>query len=86
MTDFFSNQARSTSDPATMIFDITPDDGNDLPHVTTALNVATPGKVRVTVLDGSTSDLTIQPGHPFAIRVTRVWLTGTTATGVRGLV
>ena len=51
-----------------------------------ALNVATPGTVRVTTLDGSTSDVSIHPGHAFPIRARRVWATGTTGTDLRGLV
>ncbi len=81
----FDVRHRRLSDPATTIFDITPDDGADLTRVTSALNVATPGTVRVTTADGSTSDITIMPGKAFPISVRRVWQTGTTATGLRGL-
>lgn len=77
---------RRPSDPAVSVFDITPDDGADLAQMTTALNVATPGTVRVTTEDGSVSDVTIHPGQSFPIRAARVWLTGTSATGIRGLV
>ncbi len=86
MTDVFSHQSRSAGDPSVTLFDIAPDDGNDLPQVTTALAVATPGSVQVTMLDGSTGNLAINPGQAFPVRVSRVWLTGTTATGIRGLV
>ncbi len=86
MSDAFSGQSRSMNDPAVTVFDILPDDATDLPQVTTALNVASPGTVRVTTVDGSTSDLSIHPGQAFPLRATRVWLTGTTATGIRGLV
>ena len=85
MPDAFAARVRSPADPAVTLFDITPDDGADLPHVTTAMNVATPGTVRVTMADGSVGDLTIHPGQPFWVRASRVWLTGTTATGIRGL-
>ena len=86
MPDSFSDRHRSPRDPAIMAFPITPDDSQDLPHVTTSLNVATPGTVRVTTLDGSTADITVHPGQAFPIRVRRVWSTGTTATGLFGLV
>ena len=85
MADAFSSYTRSLDDPAISVFEITPDDSTDLAQVTTALNVASPGTVRVTTADGSVSDVTIQPGHLFPLRVRRVWLTGTTATGIRGL-
>ena len=86
MPDSFATHHRRPTDPAITVFDITPDDSNDLAHVTTGLNVATPGVVRVTTVDGSTAELTVHPGHAFPIRVRRVWQTGTTATGIRGLV
>ena len=86
MPDVFADRHRRPSDPAITVFDITPDDGADLAQVTTALNVATPGTVRVTMADGSVSDVSVHPGKPFAIRVRRVWQTGTSATGIRGLV
>ena len=86
MPDPFSDRMRSPRDPAVTVFDIVPDDGTDLIHVTTSLNVATPGTVRVTTVDGSTADLSLHPGQAFPVRVQRVWQTGTTATGIRGLV
>ena len=85
MSDAFSSHVRGLGDPAASVFDITPDDAADLPKVTVALNVASPGTVRVTMADGTVSDLTMAPGHPFPLRARRVWLTGTTATGIRGL-
>lgn len=85
MPDAFANRTRTPADPAIRVFSIIPDDAADLPHATVALNVATPGRVRVTTIDGSTGDVEIHPGHAFPIRARRVWLTGTTATGIRGL-
>ena len=80
-----SPRHRRPSDPAATIFEITPNDNVDLNHVTTGLNVATPGIVRVTTLDGSVADITVHPGHSFPVQARRIWLTGTTATGLRGL-
>lgn len=85
MHDAFAHRVRTPSDPAITIFPIVPDDSTDLPKVTTALNVETPGKVRVTTADGSVGDITLVPGQAVAIRACRVWLTGTTATGISGL-
>lgn len=85
MPNAHSTMQRRPSDPAITVFDITPDDGADLAHVTSALNVATPGTVRVTTLDGSVADLSIHPGQAFPLRARRVWQTGTSATGIRGL-
>lgn len=86
MPQSFANRQRRPNDPAIRLIDITPDDLTDLAEPTNALNVATPGKVRITSIDGTTTDLTIHPGHAFPVRARRVWLTGTTATGIRGLV
>ena len=80
-----SPRTRRATDPAVSVFEILPDDGADLPQVTSALNVATPGTVRVTTEDGSVADVTVHPGQAFPIRARRVWLTGTSATGLRGL-
>lgn len=85
MADAFSDRMRSPTDPAITIIEVTPDDAADLSVTTLALNVATPGLVRVTTVDGSVSDLTIHPGYAFPVRARRVWATGTTATGIRGL-
>lgn len=84
-TDPFANRVRSPADPAATIFEITPDDGTDLAQPTTALNVATPGQVRVTMIDGSVGTVSLSPGHTLPIRVKRVWQDGTTATGITGL-
>lgn len=86
MAASFANSHRRPSDPAVSVFDITPSDSTDLAQPTTALNVATPGTVRVTTTDGSVANVHIHPGQAFPIRATRVWLTDTTATGIRGLV
>ena len=86
MTDVFANQARSPGDPAVSAFAVIPDDASDLAQVTTALNVATPGSVRVTLADGTQAHLAIAAGQSIAVRVRRVWQSGTTATGITALV
>jgi hypothetical protein len=83
--DKFRSSQVGSDTPSTTVFSVTPDDANDLSWVTTALNVATHGIIRVTMQDGSIGDLTVQPGQLFPVRVTRVWESGTTATGIVGL-
>ena len=84
--DKYATVSPSLSTPATSVIDITPDDANDLSHVTVALNVSTRGRVRVTTQNGDITDVSISPGVAFPLRVRRVWATGTTATGLRGLI
>ena len=84
-TDKFSAFATAPGQPATAVFAITPNDGADIATVTLALNVATPGVVRVTPLAGGTADIFVEAGVVFPLRVSRVWATGTTATGICGL-
>ena len=86
MSDPFANRMRTPADPAVSVFAITPDDGTDLAQPTIAINVTTPGKVHVTTVDGTEGTISIHPGQAFPIRVARVWDTGTTATGITGLV
>ncbi|MEM6635720.1 MAG: hypothetical protein AAF667_07490 [Pseudomonadota bacterium] len=83
--DEFLGLARTQTSPSVDISDVTPDDANDLPRVTIALNAATPGRIRITTLSGSTSDIVVAAGTVVPIRATRVWATGTTATGLRAL-
>lgn len=86
MPDAFATRTHTPRDPAISVFEIIPSDAADLAQITTALNVSTPGTVRVTTADGSVSDITIHPGHSFPIRARRVWQSGTSATGIRGMV
>ena len=83
--DKFKGMAASPSLPATSIAEIVPNDDADLAEVTIALNVCTGGTVRVTASDGSIGDVFINAGALFPLRVRRIWATGTTATGIRGL-
>lgn len=85
MPDPFAHRARTPADPAVTSFDVVPDDATDLPQTTTALNVIAPGRVRVTMAEGTIATLSISPGQAFPVRVRRVWQTGTTATGITGL-
>ena len=71
--------------PAVSVSEVIPNDASDLAHVTTALNVATPGTIRVTTKSGDVVDVFVTAGSVFPLRVRRVWETGTTATGIRAL-
>lgn len=66
-------------------FPVTPNDGLDLPTDVRALMVATAGTLRVTRIGGGVVNLTV-PAGVLPIACERVHATGTTATGITGLV
>lgn len=84
-TDTFASANDTLQSPATNIEEIVPSDVADLSYLTKSLNVATPGSVRVTTHSGTISTVHVEAGIVFPLRVRRVWATGTTATGIRGL-
>lgn len=86
MADPFSGHAQSLESPATIVLQVAPDDGTDLPMPSRALNASQEGTVRVTTTGGTTATLYIAAGTCLPVRVTRVWATGTTATGIAALV
>ena len=82
----FEDRTPAMSDPARHVMAITPDDdANAMPEPTRALAVNAEGLVMVTTAGGQTVDLFVAPGAPFPVRVVKVWATGTTARGIRGL-
>lgn len=84
MTDTFETHARGLTSPAEHAFQITPDDGADLPVIPRMLLIAGSGDVRVTTAGGETLTIAGLSGQ-LALRVRRVFATGTTATGLYGL-
>ncbi len=72
--------------PAEGMFNIIPDDNNDLEAVTRGIYVGEFGNLHVRMADGSEGtygSLLAGMVHPF--RVIRVFATGTTADDIRGL-
>jgi hypothetical protein len=82
MIDTFANFGPGLESPATRLATVTPSDTTNLAFVSRALNAATAGSVRVTTLGGDTETVTIAAGTAFPLRATRIWQTGTTATGL----
>ena len=76
---------KGSTAPADDYFPITPADGADLSVTVRALVIAVGGDVKVTKPNGDAVTLTLPAGQ-FSGRVVRVWSTGTTATGITGLV
>ena len=67
-------------------FSITPDDATDLASHAHALNVAVAGTVNVDTVEGTTVSVYVAAGVVFPLAVRRVRATGTTATGIVGLI
>ena len=84
-SDKFKDFAIGLSSPAISIEVVAPSDTSDLLNVTRAINVAQSGIVRITTLTGDVADVFVAAGVAFPFRAVRIWATGTTATGIRGL-
>ena len=87
IADMFNAYQPGLSSPVQGGFDITPSNGSDLAQVTRAVMVAGAGDLAVTLKNGDTITLPgLTPGVIYPVRAARVFATGTTATGVKGLV
>lgn len=83
--DTFKSFWRGMTAPAQHIALVTPDDANDLSNITRFLSIGVAGTLKVTTRGGET--LTIPSGLLSAgvmhrLEITRVWASGTTATGI----
>lgn len=76
---------KSISGPATKIAAVTPSDSADLNPPCVALAITTAGNVKVTAVDGGTETFAVTAGQILPVAVSRVWSTGTTATGIIAL-
>lgn len=89
MSDPFELHATGLDSPASHAAAITPDDDMDLlavGDVPRALYCTGDGVVRVTMRNGGDPvTLPMIAGVPLPVRVSRVWATGTTATGIVGV-
>lgn len=86
MTDQFASLAPGLSSPAADVFPITPNDGADLSNTTRAIRAAGAGNVVLITLSGQQRTCAFAAGETRPIRATRVLATGTTATGLEGMV
>jgi hypothetical protein len=68
-------------------FDIVPDDTADLPQITRGFMVGGAGDVAVTLKSGDAITLPgLMAGVVYPFRISKVRDSGTTATGIKGLV
>ena len=87
IADTLNSYQAGLSSPVQGGFDLTPSNGSDLAQVTRAVMGTGGGDLRVTLKNGDTITLPgLTPGVIYPVRVARVFATGTTATGVKGLV
>jgi hypothetical protein len=78
--DLHANMTEGLTAPYDNAAAVTPSDSTDLTYVTRALWCATAGDVKVTLLGGDTVTINHGVHTLLAIRVTRVWSTGTVAS------
>ena len=79
-TDNFGGVSKVT-DPAGMFTPVTPNDSVDLSDVTRMVTLAVGGTLKATRRDGTAVTVTL-PAGAFPMMATRIWATGTTATGI----
>ncbi|NUH66495.1 hypothetical protein HTT03_14515 [Sulfitobacter sp. S0837] len=85
--DIFQNHHDGLTGPISGGFDISPHDGADLVQMTRGVMVASGGDLAVILRNGDALTLPgLAPGVIYPIRVSRVLSTGTTATGIKGLI
>ena len=85
MNDPYSDLTLAADGPLIGAFAITPG-ASDLATVTRAVMVATGGDLAVTMRNGDTVTLPgLVPGLVYPVRLSRVGVSGTTATGIVGL-
>ena len=85
MVDTFKGYTPSLESPASDASAVAPSDTADLPSYSRGLNVANSGFVRLTTVSGATETIYVTAGGVFPIRASRIWATGTTATGIVAL-
>lgn len=74
----------SAVNPVSEWYVVTPNDGADLPKPVRALRATAAGTIRCTFVTGTTADMNFNAGETRTAFITRVLVTGTTATGIEG--
>lgn len=84
MADPFVNLPVDQDDPCTHAAVVTPSDVDNLGTIPRCLLIGAAGAIKVTTRGGEAVTLQVQAGI-LPLRVSRVWSTGTTATGIVAL-
>lgn len=83
MTDEFASYREGLSDPADNAAAVTPNDSADLTTTARALYIGVGGDLKVTLIGSGTITFQSYPsGQWLPCRVSRVFASGTTATGI----
>ncbi len=86
-TDNFHDYSAGLTGPICGGFSITPDDAADIAQVTRAVMVSGAGDLSVVLKSGDMMTLpNMMAGVVYPFRIARVLDTGTTASGIKGLV
>lgn len=67
-------------------FDITPHNTNDLPITAAGVNVQGAGTLHYIAANGMEHTVTLAAGQTWPVAMTKVFVTGTTCTGIVGFV
>jgi hypothetical protein len=86
MVDKFATHSAGLDSPASDVFPIIPDDVTDLAVATRAIRANAAGDVVLVTMEGNERTAKFADGETRAIRATRIKATGTTATGLEGMV
>ena len=86
MSDTYASHASGLESPGSHAFAVTPNNDADLAVVTRGVYVGGTGTLKVTMLGGEEVTFTgLAAGMIHPIRASRIWSTGTSATGVIGI-
>ncbi len=79
-----TQDVQSVLEPGLHAAAVTPADDADLTPTAKCLLIATGGDIKITTEGGDEVTLTVPAGY-LLVKVTRVWATGTTATGITAI-
>jgi hypothetical protein len=82
--DDFQSYISNLQSPLSRAEAVTPDDANDLTHLTRAIYLGTGGTVKLSLEDGTAVTFTDMAAGWHPLRVARVWDTGTSAADIVG--
>lgn len=67
------------------VVSVTPNDSTDLAVMCQAIRATAAGNIKITCPSGATPTLAFAAAETRYVRATRIWATGTTATGIEAM-